>query len=76
MARWQQFIINTVELNKDRYIIRDTIEHEELSYFETLTGAQEEMALRVGDDKKEGIYTEEYYEIYDSENQEIIEISE
>lgn len=65
-----------METNKDRYIIRDTIAHEDLSFFETLTGAQEEMAMRVSDDRKEGIYTEEYYEIYDSENEEIVDVSE
>lgn len=70
----QTLILNDFkgEIKMDRYIIRDREAGNKVESFETLVEAQNTLKKYEKDDKKEGIYEENFYEIYDSENEVII----
>ena len=59
-----------------RYIIRDHEAGNEIDGFATKTEAIMNMKMYVYADKREGIYTREFYEIYDTQTDEIVDVSE
>lgn len=57
-----------------RYVIRDSEAGNEIEDFDTLDEAKITLDEYERIDKEEGTYTEDFYEIYDKENEEIVEL--
>ena len=55
-----------------RYVIRDREAGNVIDKFETLDDARKTLADYEENDKKVGTFEEDFYEIYDSENDEIV----
>lgn len=57
-----------------RYVIRDSEAGNEIEDFDTLDEAKLTLDEYERIDKEEGTYTEDFYEIYDKENEIIIDL--
>lgn len=55
-----------------KFIVRDSIAGNVIEYFNSLEEAKKCIKLFEIQDKREGIYTPNFYEIYDTEKEEII----
>lgn len=68
---------DTIEIKKDeetdRYIIRDREAGNVIDYFSTLAEARKAIEAYERSDKTEDIYEENFYEIYDSRAEEIVD---
>lgn len=68
---------DTIEIKKDeetdRYIIRDREAGNVIDYFSTLAEARKAIEAYERSDKAEDIYEENFYEIYDSRAEEIVD---
>lgn len=57
-----------------KYTIRDHKHGMNICDEETLTAAKKQINVFIREDKKEGGYEEDYYEVYDNELQEVVYI--
>ena len=56
-----------------KYIIRDTEAGNEIDSFSTIEEAQKALVGYVTDDRRDGSYTTGFYEIYNTEGDEVVE---
>lgn len=61
-------------MKKYRYIIRDKEAGNYISTFQNLEDAKKQLNQFEKEDKKDGIYTPDFYEIYDVEKERIIDL--
>ena len=59
---------------KNRYTIRDAVAGNPFEDFDKLSQAVSQLVAHEIDDKNDGIYTDDFYEIYDNKKEEIINI--
>ena len=59
---------------KNRYTLRDAVAGNPFEDFDKLSQAVSQLVAHEIDDKNDGIYTDDFYEIYDNKKEEIINI--
>jgi len=59
---------------KNRFTLRDAIAGNPFEDFDKLSQAVSQLVAHEIDDKNDGIYTDDFYEIYDNKKEEIINI--
>ena len=60
-------------MNTTIYLTRDTGTGMKIDEFATLAEAQDALRAYVDEDKAEGTYTVDFYEIYNTETEEVVE---